>query len=90
MELRILVNNINIDEMTYAELVAFTSEADRPLLASSDAISYAKTMLGLSQKTSPPPRPKSPGADSKTRPNYPPIYLKLYGHIYETLTGPPV
>jgi len=69
MELRILANNINIDDMTYAELAAFTSAADRPLLASSDTISYAKTMLGLSQKTSPPPRPKSPTcrADSKNR-----------------------
>ena len=90
MELRILVNNIDIDKMPYAELVAFTSEADRPLLASSDTISYAKTMLGLSQKASPPPRPKPPATDSKNRQNYQPVYLKLNGNIYETLTGPPV
>ena len=90
MELRILVNNINIDEMTYAELVAFTSEADRPLLASSDTISYAKTMLGLSQKKGSPPQPKSPGTDSKNRQTYQPLYVKLNGQIYETLTDPPV
>ena len=94
MELRILVNNINIDDMTYAELVAFTSEADRPLLASSDTISYAKTMLGLSQKQSPTNRQQSKDSDSQNlqRRNefYKPVFFQQNGHVYEALTGAPL
>jgi hypothetical protein len=81
MESRILALDLDLDEMTYAELVEFISKADRPRLISCDLISYAKTMNGLHEKTNPTHQPKSQTSDTPNRPPYTPVYNQQNGHI---------
>ena len=91
MESRILTLDVDLDEMTYSELVDFISKADRPRLISCDLISYAKTMNGLHEKTNPTNQPKSQALDAQNRQNYySPVFIKQHGHIYEALTGAPL
>ena len=88
MESRSLNNDLDIDQMTYAELVAFVSSADCPRWERSAVVSYVNTMTKRSPSSPPPHGKKSQGPDSTSRPR--PVFVSQNGYIYQCLTGPPV